>query len=167
MGNTFGCCVSSFYFSVLPPPSEVHLSTCGSRLKKQGGLWEGNADPAHELERECFQITVGDSPAFMFLPHLPLSVVETTPSIRDLTTAEIHEKWQKPQSCRACDSALNCTTILAFPLSPSFRQQHYQTLIPLPAPLLHLLRAKLPLMSYKHFQSGEHLSCEKWAKYFQ
>lgn len=29
--NTFGCCVSSFYFFVFPFPSEVHLSICGSQ----------------------------------------------------------------------------------------------------------------------------------------
>lgn len=31
VGNSFGCCVSSFYFSVLRFPSEVHLCTCGSQ----------------------------------------------------------------------------------------------------------------------------------------
>lgn len=138
-----------------------------SQLKKQRSLWKGDADPSHELEREYFLIPVGDSPALLLLPHLPLSVVKTSPSIRDLTNVEIYEMRQKSQSCRSWDSSLNCTTIPASLLSPSCRQQHCQTLIPLPAPLLHLLGAKHPLMPSKHFQSGEHLSCEKWAKSFQ
>lgn len=161
MGSTFGYCVYSFYFSVVSLPSEVHLSTCGSLLKKQGSLWEGNADPPHELARGCFQITVGDSPALLFLPRLPLSVMDTTPSIRDLTTVEIYEMGQKSQSCRSC------ITNSVSPLSPSCRQQYCPALIPLPAPLLHLLGTKHPLMPSKPFQSGEHLSCEKWAKFFQ
>lgn len=167
MGSTFGCCVYSFYFSVVSLPPEVHLSTCGSLLKKQGSLWEGNADPPHELERGCFQITVGDSPAFLFLPHLLLSVVETPHAIKDLTVVEIYEMGQKSQSCRSWDSALNCTAIPASPPSPSCRQKYCPALIPLPAPLLHLLGTKHPLMPSKPFQSGEHLSCEKWAKFFQ
>lgn len=52
VGNSFGCFVSSSYFSVLPLPLEVHQSTCESQFKKQGNAWEGNADPPHELERE-------------------------------------------------------------------------------------------------------------------
>lgn len=166
MWNIFSCCVSSFYFSVLPLSSEVHLSTCGSRFKKQGSLWEGNADPPCELERECFEVTAGDSPALLFLPHLPVSAVKTTPSIRDLTM-EIYEMGQKSQSYRSWDSALNCTTIPASPPRPSYRQQQCQTLMPLPAPLLHLLGAKHPFMPSKHSPAGEHLSCEKWAKSFQ
>lgn len=61
-----------------------------------------------------FKSALGISRSSCFLPHLPISMVKTTPSIRGLTTVEQYEVRQKSWSCRCWDSALDLRTASSF-----------------------------------------------------
>lgn len=160
--TTFVVMCSVYIFSIPPLPSEVCLSTRGFQFEKQGKLHKEKGDPVLNWKGKVFRLVLGvvSCPPSLSYPILWFLWWKPSPA----SEFSWQEAGQRSRFHRSWDSALSCMTAAPAPIAFLTGLQPLWVLVPLPAPLLHLLRANHPLVPSECFPAGEHLSSEKWAK---